>query len=172
LPEALMTQEKKKLTRRGVRKPAKKAAPKSITREEAEQKLREDAEKITPEDVEVVLEKSDELEERFETGGPLGQFLGDFKLLLSVVKDYWKGRYRKIPYWSVAAIVATLLYVLNPFDLIPDFIPLVGQLDDVLVVTVCLAMIRQDMHQYKKWKLAEASKAEAAKPGEEEPEGR
>ena len=144
------------------RKPAERQ---SITREEAEQKLREDAEKITPQDVETVLQKSEELEERFETGGPLGQFFDDFKLLFSVVKDYWKGGYRTIPYWSIAAIVATLLYVLNPFDLIPDFIPLVGQLDDVLVVTVCLAMIRQDLHQYKKWK-----RTAGRKTGKEEAE--
>ncbi len=147
------------------RRPAKKTSPrkkarpkaapaerKSITRQEAEQRLREDAEKITPEDVETVLDKSEELEEMFEAGGPLGKFLGDVRLLLAIVKDYWKGRYRKIPYWSIAAIVAALLYVLNPFDLIPDFIPLVGQLDDVLVVTACLAMIRQDIHKYRKWR--------------------
>jgi uncharacterized membrane protein YkvA (DUF1232 family) len=46
-----------------------------------------------------------------------------------------------------------LLYVLNPLDLIPDFLPLVGQIDDAAVVAACLLMVRQDLHKYKKWKI-------------------
>ncbi len=36
------------------------------------------------------------------------------------------------------ALAAAALYLANPFDLIPDFLPLVGYLDDVLVATVVL----------------------------------
>jgi uncharacterized membrane protein YkvA (DUF1232 family) len=124
----------------------------AITKQQAAETLRRDAEKVTPDDVEKVLEQTEELEKRFQSGGPLGKFLDDFRLLLSIVKDYWSGRYRKIPYWTVAAIVAALLYVLNPFDLVPDFIPVVGQLDDALVVGACLALIGQDLHRYRQWK--------------------
>jgi len=160
-----------KTPKKKVKRPAKNRAPaapnsrKSITRKQAERQLREDAERITPEDVQTVIDKSGELEDRFESEGPLAKFLGDFKLLIAIVRDYWKGRYRKIPYWSVAAIVAALLYVLNPFDLIPDVIPLIGQLDDALVVAACLAMIRQDLHDYRKWKRAGGRKPVAGKRG-------
>jgi uncharacterized membrane protein YkvA (DUF1232 family) len=44
--------------------------------------------------------------------------------------------------------------VLNPLDLIPDFLPLVGQIDDAAVIAACLLMVRQDLHRYKKWKIA------------------
>jgi len=51
---------------------------------------------------------------------------------------------KKIPFRTIAAIVAGLLYVLNLLDLIPDFIPLVGQIDDAAVIAACLLMVRQE----------------------------
>jgi len=67
------------------------------------------------------------------------------------VRDYWEGNYQKIPYLSIGAIVFALLYTLNPFDLIPDVIPFIGQVDDATVVAVCLMMVEQDLHQYRQW---------------------
>jgi uncharacterized membrane protein YkvA (DUF1232 family) len=127
---------------------------KTITRKQARAILVKDARHVTEQDIENVLAKSEEIRRRFETGGPLGKFVDDFKLLIAIVQDYAKGQYRKIPFWSIAAIVAGFLYVLNPLDLIPDFIPIVGQIDDAAVVAACLLMVRQDLHRYKKWKIA------------------
>ncbi len=125
----------------------------TITRKEARAIVQKHAKRITEQDVEKVLDKSEEIRKRFESGGPLGKFAEDFKLLIAVVKDYWNGNYRKIPFWTIAAVVAAFLYVLNPLDLIPDFIPLVGQIDDAAVVAACLFMVRRDLHRYKKWKI-------------------
>ncbi|PYO02436.1 MAG: hypothetical protein DMD91_03895 [Candidatus Rokuibacteriota bacterium] len=36
------------------------------------------------------------------------------------------------------ALAAAAVYLVNPFDLIPDFLPLVGYLDDILVAAVVL----------------------------------
>ena len=45
-----------------------------------------------------------------------------------------------------------LLYVLNPIDIIPDFIPFIGRIDDALVLKFCLKLIEKDLSKYKKWK--------------------
>ena len=45
-----------------------------------------------------------------------------------------------------------LLYVANPVDLIPDFLIGVGLIDDLIVVTICLLMVRQEIHEYKHWR--------------------
>ena len=111
--------------------------------------------KVTAKDLEKMIDNTEVIKKKFDTVGPLGKFVGDFKLLIAVVKDYWKGNYRKIPFWSIAAIVAALLYVINQFDIIPDFIPVIGYLDDAAVIAACLAMVRRDLHNYKKWKEAE-----------------
>lgn len=96
---------------------------KEITKEEAKQKLQDEAKKITEEDLKKVIDKADEIKEKFEGKGPLGRFISDVKLMISLIKDYYDGKYRKIPFYSIAAIIAALLYVFNPFDIIPDAIP-------------------------------------------------
>jgi uncharacterized membrane protein YkvA (DUF1232 family) len=124
-----------------------------ITREQAKNFITKEAQKVTPQDVEKVLNKSEEIRRQFESEGPLGKFVDDCKLFIALVKDYWHGKYRRIPYWTIAAIVAALLYVLNPLDLIPDFIPGLGQIDDAAVVAACLLLVRQDLQKYRRWKI-------------------
>jgi uncharacterized membrane protein YkvA (DUF1232 family) len=125
----------------------------TITTEQAKAIITKEAQKVTPQDVEKVINKSDEIRRQFESEGPLGKFVDDCKLLLAAVKDYWRGRYRQIPYWTIAAVTAALLYVLNPLDLIPDFIPGLGQIDDAAVVAACLLLVRQDLQKYRQWKI-------------------
>jgi uncharacterized membrane protein YkvA (DUF1232 family) len=111
------------------------------------------ARKITDEDVEKVVNKAEDIKKKFSLKGPLGRFVEDAQLLLSIVKDYWTGTYRRIPFMAIAAIVFTLLYVLNPWDFLPDFLPVIGQIDDVAVFTICLVLVEQELHTYKAWKI-------------------
>ena len=127
-----------------------------VTKKQAEEELKKGAKNVTEEDLMKVINKRDEIEEKFRGNGPLGRFISDLKLMFSVIQDYISGEYREIPWWSIAAIVAALLYVLNPIDLIPDFIPVVGYIDDALVVAACLAMVEQDLQNYKDWKKKNA----------------
>jgi uncharacterized membrane protein YkvA (DUF1232 family) len=111
------------------------------------------ASKVTDADVKKVVEESDSIRKKFEHVGPLGRYVEDVKLLIALVKDYWSGEYRAIPWWAISAIVFTLLYVISPIDLIPDFIPVIGYLDDAAVVSVCLMLVEQELQTYKKWKM-------------------
>ncbi len=117
-----------------------------------EEFVKEGAQTVTEKDVEKIISKSEELKKKFSARGPLARFREDGQLLIAIVKDYWSGAYRKIPYGTIASIVFTLIYVLNPFDLIPDMLPFIGQLDDVAVMGACLILIEQDLHKYNDWK--------------------
>ena len=118
-----------------------------------EQKLIENgAQRVTDKDLEKVVSRSEDIKKKFTSGGPLHRFIEDGQLLISVVKDYRAGVFRKIPFGTVAAIVVTLIYVLNPFDLVPDFLPIIGQLDDAAVVAACMILIEHDLQTYKLWK--------------------
>jgi len=127
-----------------------------FTEKQAEKQIRQGARKITQSDLQKVLEKHSEILEIVSGDNPLRKFLEDVKLLFSLVNDYFKGTYREIPWWSIAAVVTALLYVLSPVDLIPDPIPIIGYVDDALIVGACLAMIENDLQNYKEWKMKNA----------------
>ncbi len=75
-----------------------------------------------------------------------------FNLFIAFVKDYWTKQYRRAPYGILAAIVFTLIYVFNPLDLVPDVLPVIGQIDDAAVFGACLLLVEQDLLVYKKWR--------------------
>ncbi len=55
----------------------------------------------------------------------------------------------------MAAVTAALLYFVNPIDLVPDFLPLVGYLDDAAIIAVCFKIIQADLRKYAKAKRIE-----------------
>ena len=117
-----------------------------------EEFVKDGAQKVTEKDVEKVINKSEEIQKKFSAKGPLARFIEDGKLLIAIVKDYRNKSYRQVPYGAIASIVFTLIYVLNPFDLVPDVLPVIGQVDDVAVLGACLILVEQDLHKYKDWK--------------------
>ncbi len=43
--------------------------------------------------------------------------------------------------WRRAAVIALVAYLAMPLDLVPDFIPVAGQLDDAIVVALVLRVV-------------------------------
>jgi uncharacterized membrane protein YkvA (DUF1232 family) len=118
---------------------------------------------VTEADVETVVEEADAIEERFLDNGPLRRLLDDGRLLLALVRDTWQNRYQEVPWWTVSGAAFTLLYVLNPMDLVPDALPIVGVLDDAAVVSACLVLLEQDLADYRQWR----ARTDRASLGEE-----
>lgn len=54
------------------------------------------------------------------------------KLLIRMFRD---GR---VPMADKALLIGTIVYAITPLDLIPDFIPFVGQIDDIYLIAIVL----------------------------------
>jgi uncharacterized membrane protein YkvA (DUF1232 family) len=50
-------------------------------------------------------------------------------------------RDRRVPLYAKAVLAIAALWLASPIDLIPDFIPIAGQLDDVIVAAVALRIV-------------------------------
>ncbi|ADU97660.1 protein of unknown function DUF1232 [Thermovibrio ammonificans HB-1] len=118
--------------------------------EKAKKALEEGIKKAKLSDVKEAVEKQEEIVEKFKFF--LSEYLTDAKEMLLMLKDYLSGEYTEVPWFTVAAITVALLYVLNPMDLIPDFIPVIGQIDDAMVMGLCLQMVRKDLEKYREWR--------------------
>lgn len=77
--------------------------------------------------------------------------------LFRLIKMSASGEYTGVPATTVVAAVAVLLYFLSPIDLIPDFIPVVGLLDDVVLVAWFSTSIKHELEKFHEWEATKAA---------------
>jgi uncharacterized membrane protein YkvA (DUF1232 family) len=47
----------------------------------------------------------------------------------------------RVDWWRKALLVAVIAYLASPIDLVPDFVPIAGQLDDAIIVVLALRIL-------------------------------
>jgi len=77
--------------------------------------------------------------------------LKNVRVLYALFKDTVNGKY-KMPPASLAMIGGGLLYFILPADLVPDFIPVIGYLDDLAVLTTIMNSLKKEIFDYRLWK--------------------
>lgn len=92
------------------------------------------------------------LEQKLKTVPVAGNALAYVPLMMSLVRSYVKKEYTEPPITTMISIVVALIYFLSPIDLIPDTIPGAGYIDDAVVVSGCLALVRTDLEDYRIWR--------------------
>ena len=115
------------------------------------QKRFKNAEALLKDDVrmESFLEK---IEKKIKWIPFLAQEFKNIPTMVSMVRSYLRGNYTKIPKRTILAIVSALIYFLSPIDVVPDWIPLLGQLDDAIVIASCWNLVNKDVEDYRQWK--------------------
>ena len=83
------------------------------------------------------------------------EIFADLQIILQLVKAWLAGGYNDISLKSIAILIGAILYFLNPFDAIPDAIPVIGYFDDVSVVAWVLKTLKNEIKKFREW---EASK--------------
>jgi uncharacterized membrane protein YkvA (DUF1232 family) len=75
------------------------------------------------------------------------------ELLFSMLSDSYKGKY-PVPKKTVIVGIFALLYLINPIDIFPDFIPLLGFVDDIAALAFAGSLIKDDLDKYRTWKIS------------------
>lgn len=87
----------------------------------------------------------------FELLRMLGRLWSDLPLLARLLRAWKRGAYRGLSLRTVMALVGALLYLLSPVDLVPDFIPGIGFIDDAVVLALLLQTLAQDLAAFRVW---------------------
>ena len=83
----------------------------------------------------------------------LKQILENLKDLYGLFVDAVKGQYNLHP--AITGMIgAGLLYFIIPLDLIPDYLPIVGLLDDYAVLSMIINSLQTELTEYRNWKNA------------------
>lgn len=79
-------------------------------------------------------------------------------LVLELIDDYVAGKYREVPYRSLAIGAVALVYSVSPGDIVPDVVPLLGQLDDAFVISIAMRLVQKDLERYVRFKGYDVTK--------------
>ena len=92
-----------------------------------------------------------DFEEKLKLIPKIGNRAADIAVMISMIRAYVKKQYTEVPIGTILLAVAALIYVVNPWDLIPDYILGVGFIDDAAALAAVLQAIHMDLQKYKQW---------------------
>lgn len=86
----------------------------------------------------------------FASKDGIRQVKGDFYDMYNYVKDVSTGKYKSFNLTSLLLVVAALTYLVTPADMIPDFLPGAGLVDDVSLLAWAAKQVVDELDKYKK----------------------
>ena len=88
---------------------------------------------------------------------PRGPFSETWPYLMGMIRllrDYHRAEYRDVSEANLQIIIAAVLYFVSPFDVIPDWVPVLGHIDDAFVISLALKAVRADLDTFMAWETA------------------
>ena len=83
----------------------------------------------------------------------IGGTVADVQDIISMLDDYYHGRYKKLPVSVILGSVAIVAYLLSPFDIVPDSIPFLGFIDDAFIINIVLELCAdKELERYRNWR--------------------
>jgi len=88
---------------------------------------------------------------KFLNNPALSKIRDSLCLLWRYLEAVTSKRYTNYSVWALTKIIAVLIYVVNPFDLIPDVIFWAGWLDDILAVGYIISLTTEELEKFQDW---------------------
>src|SRR3954469_21873455 len=86
--------------------------------------------------------------------GPFAETWPYLMAMIRLIRDYQRAEYRDISEPNLLTVIAAILYFVSPFDVIPDWVPVLGHIDDAFVVSLALKSVRLDLDTFMAWETA------------------
>lgn len=86
--------------------------------------------------------------------GPFAETWPYLMAMIRLIRAYHRGEYRDISPRNLLTLVAAIIYFVSPFDVIPDWVPVFGHIDDAFVVSLALKSVRGDLDTFMAWETS------------------
>jgi uncharacterized membrane protein YkvA (DUF1232 family) len=94
-------------------------------------------------------------------GGLVKSLRDDLSVLQALCVAWWRGEYRAVSKQALVAAVAGLLYFLSPIDAIPDWIPGLGFIDDLAILTWVMSKWSAELDAFRAWRASQSADVQA-----------
>ena len=84
---------------------------------------------------------------------PFKDLWGYFQAMLRLIRAYYRGEYRDVRLMNLVIIIGAIIYVLDPWDLIPDWIPGIGFADDATILAFAIQKTRETLEDFTRWEV-------------------
>lgn len=82
-----------------------------------------------------------------------GETVLELQDLIAMLHDYYHGRYKKVPAVVIVGATAIAAYLVSPYDLIPDKVPILGFIDDAFIINIVMQLcIDRELERYRAWR--------------------
>jgi uncharacterized membrane protein YkvA (DUF1232 family) len=91
-----------------------------------------------------------------QTHSTQSDFWSQLKAFFRLLKAYINKEYTVVPWASIVLVTVAILYFLTPIDLILDWLPLVGYVDDAAVIVFVIRQIKVDLDKFQQWEATKS----------------
>ena len=114
--------------------------------------------KVSAEDAapEKVAQEKDATLDKIKNASALTSLLDNIRTAYDMISDSVTGRYKGVSKSTIALLAGGLAYLALPVDLVPDFIPVAGWMDDAAVLAWIFKRCADEFQKYKDFKCANA----------------
>lgn len=112
------------------------------------------AKQVAPADVAELMRQEDRLRAKAAhfRSGDLLHLAEQLGLALDCLRDHLNGTCPQIPYYTVTLLAGAVRYFADEIDVIPDFLPHIGRLDDAAVMAMACQLGHDGLRRYCDWK--------------------
>lgn len=78
--------------------------------------------------------------------------IGVFKLFTSMLSDHFSKKYTEMSSWTLPIIIGAVIYTISPIDLSIIDLPIIGYLDDAVIVGLAMKYVKGQINKYESWR--------------------